>query len=170
MAGADTPTVDGQRRRAGDGQAPDGRLQLPPQGEVRTRAQVTDPKALLEQDVPSEEIFVRLAQHLCKLEPEASDALIEHLVALEKMHCRPTAFGLSLKAAKVQLAGALAKMLGGLSAEGPASRTLRRPLPLVSSRFPVRSSSCSRFLACSITLGRAAGNTKRGIFMCRSLD
>ena len=99
MAGADTPTVDGQRRRAGDGQSPDGRLQLPPEGEVRALAQVTDPKALLEQDVPSEEFFVRLARRFRKVEPEASDAMIEHLVALEKMHWRPTAFGLSLKAA-----------------------------------------------------------------------
>jgi hypothetical protein len=67
VAGAATSAVDGQRRRSGGGPSPDGRPQLPPEGEVRTLAQVSDPKALLEQDAPSEEFFARFALHFLKL-------------------------------------------------------------------------------------------------------
>ena len=102
--------------------------------EVRRLVQLEDPKEILAADVPGEAFFERLADHFRAKFPEASAEMVEHVVALERMCWHSTAFGISWKCAKIQLAQALAKLLGeyvgrGVRLKDPEKREAIRVFP-----------------------------------------
>ena len=104
----------------GSGPLPSGRRQQNPvdasavgaAGSVGNLVQVVDPDTILKEDVPPGEFFGLSAENFCTKFPKATPEVIRHAVSLEQMVWHACAFGLSYKASKVQLARALAKMLG----------------------------------------------------------
>ena len=74
--------------------------------------------------MPPDEFFDLLHKHFAATFPKADPHLVEHMVSLERACWHACAFGLSYKAAKVQLARDLVKMLGDYLGRG---RQLKDP-------------------------------------------
>jgi hypothetical protein len=95
------PQEDSREPAQGHGAAP-----------VNTLVETQDPSQVLRDGIPPDEFFDLLTAFLIKEFPDADAAVVEHVVSLERNVWHACTFGLSYKAAKVQLARALAKMLG----------------------------------------------------------
>ena len=78
-----------------------------------------------------ESFFVALAAWYKLTYPKATPEIVEHVISLERNCWLACAFGVSYKAKKVQLAQAMAKMLGeflgrGVRQKDPAKLKLKR--------------------------------------------